>query len=157
MTKAEELMIGDYFFVAKDNLCIRKGTVVEIRGIDADDRLEAKNLIGNAHCRPLDKFQFEGGIWLDYLEPIPLTPEILEKNGFKYTDNHTLQGADTYILRYEQNGFDYTITYKLDDWFAVDSYDDRTYRIFEMETGRWCVHQIQHALKLCGIGKEIVI
>lgn len=155
--KAEELMIGDYFFVEKDNLCIRKGTVVEIRGIDADDRLDAKNLIGNAHCRPLDPFQFEGGIWLDYLEPIPLTLEILEKNGFKYTDNHTLQGSDTYILRYEQNGFDYTITYKINDWFAVDSYDDRTYRIFEMETGRWCVHQLQHALKLCGIDKEIVI
>lgn len=157
MTKAEELMIGDYFFVAKDNLCIRKGSVVEIRGIDADDRLEGKNLIGNAHCRPLDPFQFDGGIWCDYLDPIPLTPEILEKNGFKYTDNHTLQGSNTYILRYEQNGFDYTITYKLNDWFAVDSYDDGTYRIFELETGRWHVHQLQHALKLCGINKEIVI
>lgn len=93
----------------------------------------------------------------DKLFPIPLTPEILEKNGFKYTNNHTLQGSDTYILRYEQNGFDYTITYKLNDWFAVDSYDDRTYRIFEMETGRWCVHQLQHALRLCGINKEIVL
>lgn len=91
------------------------------------------------------------------VEPIPLTPEILEKNGFKYTNNHTLQGSDTYRLRYEQNGFDYTITYKLNDWFAVDSYDDRMYRIFEIETGRWCVHQLQHALRLCGIEKEIIV
>lgn len=127
--KAEELMIGDYFFVAKDNLCIRKGSVVEIRGIDADDKLESKNLIGSAHCRPLDKFQFEGGIWLDYLEPIPLTSEILEKNGVKFEI-----GASGYPI-IELDGLNCSVQYNLIHY----------------------VHELQHAFRLCKIDKTIEI
>lgn len=91
----------------------------------------------------------------DYeLFPIPLTPEILEKNGFHYTNEHTLNGADTYILRLEQRGFYFKITIKLNDYFALDSYDDRVYRLVEISTGKWYVHHLQHALRLCGIEKR---
>lgn len=138
--KAEELMIGDYFFVEKDNLCIRKGTIVEIRGIDADDRLDAKNLIGNAHCRPLDPFQFEGGIWLDYLEPIPLTPEILEENGFVYNESPFVQSWEQFGLSLHLGGDGYRINCGQNVAMVIDS-----------------VHQLQHALRLCGINKEIVL
>ena len=138
--KAEELMIGDYFFVEKDNLCIRKGTVVEIRGINADDRLEAKNLIGSVHCRPLDPFQFEGGIWLDYLEPIPLTPEILEENGFVYNESPFVQSWEQFGLSLHLGGDGYRINCGQNVAMVIDS-----------------VHQLQHALRLCGINKEIVL
>lgn len=142
--KASELMIGDWVFCTYPS-------------IKKPFRVEEIRTVGDNELKIIISDDLRLVFQERYIEPIPLTPEILEKNGFKYTDNHTLQGSDTYLLRYEQNGFDYTITYKLDDWFAVDSYDDRTYRIFEMETGRWHVHQLQHALKLCGINKEIVI
>lgn len=155
--RAEGLQIGDLLRVNRDGLCIKKGTVVTVRGIDGSNNFPEKGLYGVADCRPLDESQFQGGIWLDYLDPIPLTPEILEKNGFHYTNQHTLKGADTYVLRLEQRGFDYTITIKLNDYFALDSYDDRMYRLAEIETGKWYVHQLQHALRLCGITKEIQI
>lgn len=145
--KAEELMVGDWvhykMYLGKDGIYEKDIRINNIYGSEVNCELRGYEIISGKRS--------------SNLYPIPLTSEILEKNGFKYTDNHTLQGSNTYLLRYEQNGFDYTITYKLDDWFAVDSYDDRMYRIFEMETGRWCVHQLQHALKLCGINKEIVL
>lgn len=153
--RANELMIGDYFRVNRNGLCIKKGTIVEVRGIDADNVLE--NHIGSVTCRPLNKEQFDGGIWCDFLDPIPLTPEILEKNGFHYTNEHTLKGADTYILRLESRGFDLKVTIKLNDYFALDSYDDRVYRLVEISTGKWYVHHLQHALRLCGIDKEIIV
>lgn len=52
--KANELMIGGLFRVNSDGLCIKKDTVVEVRGIDADNVFE--NHIGSVTCRPLDKF-----------------------------------------------------------------------------------------------------
>lgn len=155
--RAEDLQIGDLLRVNRDGLCIKKGTVVTVRGIDGSNNFPEKGLYGVADCRPLDESQFQGGIWLDYLDPIPLTSEILEKNGFHYTNQHTLKGADTYVHRLEQCGFDYTITIKLNDYFALDSYDDRMYRLAEIETGKWYVHHLQHALRLCGITKEIQI
>ena len=82
--KAEELFVGALVRVNRDGLCIKKDTVVEVRGVDADDRLAKTGLVGGAHCHPLDENQFAGGIWCEYLAPIPITPEILEKNGFKY-------------------------------------------------------------------------
>ena len=158
----KELQIGDYFRVAKDNLCISKGTVVEIRGIDADNSFEEKNLKGCASCRPLDKYQFNGGIWVEHLEPIPLTAELLEKNGFrKITLDNVDKGTTDYYIdpdivgnynmdkreRVHASQIVYIIGQK---WLFVD---DKTECRIEM----WCpyVHTFQHALRLCGIEKNI--
>lgn len=89
--------------------------------------------------------------------PIPLTAEILEKNGWKDISDHTLKGCETFKLHYEQRSFDFYITIKLRDYFKLESYDDRYYTLCEMEFGCRFVHQLQHALKLCGIDKEIVL
>jgi hypothetical protein len=155
--KANELMIGDYARVNRDGLCIKKGTIVEIRAIDADDKLTEKGLVGSAHCRPLDEDQFEGGIWCEYLEPIPLTAEILEKNGWEndfyeeewVADYHTirLEGyslrdnigeLDEYLVTWCNGGINVTT----DNHGCVQK--DISY-----------IHELQHALRLCGIEKEI--
>lgn len=139
--KATELMIGDYLRINRDRLCIKKGTIVEVRGIDANASL--KNLIGCATCRPLDDMQYEGGIWCDYLEPIPITKEILEKNGF------TRYGTD-YILKGEHFG--------LDNPSNPNNYLDNYWlRISIKAVHIEHVHELQHALRLCGIEKEIVL
>lgn len=143
--RAEDLQIGDW--VICTYLSINKPVkVMEIKTV-SDEELK---VVINYNGTPLVFSR-------TYIDPIPLTPEILEKNGFHYTNQHTLKGADTYVLRLEQRGFDYTITIKLNDYFALDSYDDRMYRLAEIETGKWYVHQLQHALRLCGITKEIQI
>ena len=91
------------------------------------------------------------------LDGIPLTPEILEKNGFRDISSHTLKGCETFCLDIVQRGYKYRITIKLRGYFKLQSYDDRWYTLCEMEFGCSFVHELQHALKLCGIEKEIVL
>ena len=84
------------------------------------------------------------------IRPIPLTAEILEKNGFENI------GDDTYQLEEKPC------------WFWVDffrhtygcEYDTSTYEYEDDEHrlklyGIPSVHELQHALRLCGIEKEI--
>ena len=85
------------------------------------------------------------------LEPIPLTPEILEKNGVKWLCSEP-SGRKTYCC----NEPWISCTYFPDSgWLvcvgAIGSFK-KTYA--EVSTVQY-VHQLQHALKLCGIDKEI--
>lgn len=134
-------MVGDYLRVNRDGLCIKKGTIVEVRGIDADDKLIEKGLIGSTHCRPLDKEQFNGGIWCDYLDPIPLTPEILEKNGWAHyeDDKDSFHDEDCVFLKQKEGGYGVCIDNVLRTISGIIHY----------------VHELQQALRLCGIEKEI--
>lgn len=127
--KATDLMIGDW--VSCDGKCYQIAELGGMVCLDAENELFAS---------------------IEDIEPIRLTPEILEKNGFRDISTHTLKGAETFELWLG----DYKLTYKLNDYFALDSLDDRWYRLFETQfCHRWCVHHLQHALKLCGIDKEI--
>lgn len=84
--KVQDLMVGDLLRVNKD-VCLKKGTIVEVRGIDADNRLPEKGLVGAVSCVAVgDPDRMSGGVWCEYLDPIPITPKILERNGFIYLD-----------------------------------------------------------------------
>ena len=69
------------------------------------------------------------------LEPIPLTPEILEKNGL-------LDPAHSeYYVRYDRHD---------EEWYFI------YYGSFaEVKVSITAVHELQHCLKLVGISKEI--
>ncbi len=144
--KAEDLMIGDLVRINRDGLCIKKETIVEVRGIDGDNSFLEKDLHGVADCRPLDKSQFQGGIWLEYLDPIPLTPEILEKNF-----QESLPGIN---LMYNLKG-PYCAMNEYGQWvFGLvkdDGENSARYPLVKI----LFVHELQHALRLCGIEKEI--
>ena len=131
--KANELMVGDWVMDG--------GVAARVTSLTCDGIIETTHSISN----------------IEVVEPIPLTADILEKNGFQYTNCHTLKGAGTYVLRLEQRGFDFGITIKLHNYFALDSYDDRMYCLAALQTGKWYVHELQHALLLCGIEKEIIL
>ena len=91
---------------------------------------------------------WEDGDGYDEIEPVKLTTDILEANGFDYEKNVGLvfddySGSkviyDTWnhelkILR------DYEVILNIKSWF-----DDMP------------VHELQHALKLCGVEKEIIL
>ena len=96
------------------------------------------------------------------LYPIPLTAELLEKNGFrKITLDNVDKGTTDYYIdpdivgyynmdkreRVHASQIVYIIGHK---WLFVD---DKTECRIEM----WCpyVHTFQHAMRLCGIEKEI--
>ncbi len=86
----------------------------------------------------------------EYLEPILLTAKILEKNGF-------VRDGTSYILRSRTK-------WRLNNWFCLmnnsspHNYKDK-YRLiisgmlYKIEF----VHQLQNALRLCEIEKEITL
>lgn len=83
--------------------------------------------------------------------PIAITPEILEKNGFvtSRTFNSVKRcDTDVYCIVYCIENGHLNIVTKTDDLCDLD--DNHIYNI------RY-VHQLQHALRLCGIEKEIVM
>lgn len=131
--EAKDLMTGDYVQHK------RTKEVIWIFEIDAD-----RNVINNEP----DGYCSEKNIFIDDIEPIPLTPEILEKNGFIHDDDND--------NKYYWN------------WGVIDnciSYDNETntIRVFHA-LGHLAfvhllsyVHELQHALRLCGIKKEIIL
>ena len=142
--KANELQLGDFFQVTKDNIFIPKGTIVEVRGIDADDRLNGRDLVG---CRPLAQGQSTCGIWLDYLEPIPITPEILENNGFTPT---VWGGRDSWCKVFLRcNKVPICISGRGGGIMHFG------YMGYDSEIPLHYVHELQHALRLVDIEQEI--
>ena len=144
MINIKELSIGNYLRIAREGLCIKKGTIIKINGIDAENKFMEKGLVGAISCHPLDEDQLDGGIWLAYLEPIEITPEILEKNGWEVNVNNinpkkwiAVLGENAAIIRG-------------DETFIIITTDGGEIRF----PFRY-VHQLQNALTLCGIDKEI--
>lgn len=141
----KDVMVGDYLRVNRDGICIPKGTIVRVLEIDSENTFREKGLKGSAHCETMDDTWLSGGIWCDYLDPIPLTAEILEKNFNK----KTFYGIfDDY--------FDFDIREYSDGIYIV------TYHCCEMNLPDQCiilsfVHELQHFLNHCGILKEIVL
>lgn len=164
--KANELFIGAFARVNRDGLCIKKGTIVEVRAVDADDKLKEKGLIGSAHCRPLnDDDQFEGGIWCEYLDPLLLTPEILEKNGFRRINEGEQHCERCVFVTNTEQAPQTVVDFSFyDDCIPADTlckiwtkpsdcYGQNDVHICNLRY----VRELQHALHLCGIEKEIVL
>jgi len=100
-----------------------------------------------------DEIGIDGEIFdLNRVKPIPLTPEILAKNGLEKRcsdelvlfDNSKIDTTGEYfIIRYFVN------TQRV--WLCKGT------GVYENEIRKNCqyVHELQHALKLCGINIEI--
>lgn len=112
--KANELMVGDWVYT-KDYPMIK-----------SPQRIRPEHFV-----RSLVDF-----------EPILLTKEILEKNGFhkEWDEDIMLMVCDTIIVEIGDN-------YKL--------YKDGKMYLRRVLSPLYYVHQLQHALRLCGISKEI--
>lgn len=154
--KSNELMIGDWVRVNRDGLCIKKDTIVQVRGIDGDDKIEEKGLFGATHCRPLDGEQFDGGIWLDYLDPIPLTPEILEKNGWKQTSKRDDERGTMEKWFLPNIAYAYCFSNNEIE-FEIIGYGNNSHGRGKYRGVLSFVHELQHALNFCGVKKEVVL
>lgn len=144
--KATDLMIGDY--VKYDNKVCKVCTI------------EAQMLL----------LSFDGGERLtreDKVEPIPLTPEILEKNGFHYGNTASEEDFCNAVgCSYPEDGWCYDEgAGEIKILFPTKS-DGGIIRLDDQCADRhleWgfvepiMLHELQHALKLCGIEKEIIL
>lgn len=122
---AKELMIGNWV-KTKTN---KYGTINEL----------------NTDCL-LTTLHGVNGCWsYDSIEPIPLTVEILEKNGWSHDiyDNESYDNEDAEMLSL---------------WVGEDGRNAWWWHAgFELVIPINYVHQLQNALALCGIEKEIVL
>ena len=137
--KAEDLMIGDLVYYSYPNQFVTKVIDVCSHGEEPFIRCQRD---------PKDKLYVSGkfeDFHVDILSPIPLTSEILEKNGFLEDPNGIL-----YLKENLKFGLKKDIDYGY--WF-VDRADN--YKEYICTCG--FVHELQHLLKLCGIEKEIVL
>lgn len=92
-----------------------------------------------------------GCAYIDHLEPIPITVEILEKNGFvrgkrgNYYHYLLLDKNRTLYIHASTNGWRVEITYDAAGMLRT------THLMPDMNS----VHDLQHAIRLAGIDKEI--
>lgn len=115
-----------------------------------EENLQIKRIDGESERLLVEKGRMSVSCHLDQFEPIPLTPEILEKNGF-------VDGVP--------KGEAYKLGINDDMWlFRNDEcWDFRIYYNFYSEgiilTKLWIkhTHQLQHALRLAGVEKEIEV
>lgn len=132
--KIEELMIGDYITfrdVQNDSYCPK----VKVCGLIDDDVYAS----------------IDGDPVLDIVDPddiagIPLTPEILEKNGFTKSEKFDVWKiiSDDYELR--------ITPWRVAVIFLDEDGSDK--EEFSAPRPKY-VNELQHALRLCGIEKEI--
>jgi len=114
--EANKLMIGDWVFDGDE--------VARVTSLTCDGIIETTLRLSN----------------IENVTPIPLTAEILEKNGWKYNDMPFVQGWEQYGILLYAGGSGYRINCGTNIALIIDS-----------------VHELQHALRLCGIDKEIVL
>ena len=147
--KASELMVGDLV----QNPLGLKGRVRSIKYIPKEnaDNYGGYFLLELVFSESAQTFPINDA------RPIPITPEILEKNGFKKL------GFDGWEFDYETEGgcLIYEVLWRCDypkeyhTHLTIKSYypDFGSFKSFRIDS----VHELQHALRLCGIKKEIKI
>jgi len=138
--KATELMIGDWLNVSKLNKPVRVGAVYRTMIVPNPDDDDVHASIGD-----------------EYLEPIKLTPEILEKNGWKHEFDKT-----DYMVKYDlgKEGKNCWMMWAIKEHNLDIQRQDENLDMYNLKVSRVVipcdyVHELQHALKLCEIKKEI--
>ena len=148
--KANELMIGDLVCYSEPNNYYTK--VEEIR-CTSDGEEYYIRCHRDSKDTFLEQLKYED-FSVDILHPIPLTPEILEKNGFiikkKWAQIGNFGDNPLIMWHFEDDAFLHDFKHELE--------------IHQNDTGKVHIripceylHELQHALRLCGICKTIEI
>lgn len=141
--KTNELMVGDWVKVTDDDT--DDSFIGQVKAIDELENINVPE--GEDVAYPYS---------IDCLEPIPLTPEILEKSGFEKQSD--------YQWKYSDSGYKIVISIAPQIEIEGELLGAPPINVkmegalFELnKTDDWYVHQLQHALRLCGIEKEITL
>ena len=142
--KAEDLMVGDRVFLFGD------------KPVKVD-------CIGNVEVYLSDENGIDWRVTYDHIKPISLTSGILEKNGFRKAESDTLSQTWAWAEKSEKI---------YNRWVQITFYNEPINGVSYLTKIETCsnkgdgvnglhscdinyVHQLQHALRLCGIDLEI--
>ena len=135
--EAKDLMIGDWVYMDKDDI---PRTISDIDRFGTVQSFSIARYVNNIY-------------------PVPLTPEILEKNGFENDFYEDESVADYVKVRNEG----YSLHSTAHEWDpALITWCNGHVDVVTDFSGEYrgeieYVHELQHALRLCGIDKEIVV
>ena len=144
MIKAEDLRIGDIVIV-NENCSLEQGTIGKVSEVRSTPLYKENE--GSIGLKPISNDRWPWGVLCRNIDPIPLTPEILKKNGLKedvvgeyYTkplDNETHP-----LKRY------LSVERKSDNWAVFIKYR----RLYDTALLRKIqhVHELQHILWALG-------
>ena len=134
--RAEELMINDWIVIAEPDRYA--GATGQIKSLSYHQEQDAAYF----YVFIQGKFGYLlKEVCSDDIRPIPLTPEILEKNGF-------IKSSVFEEWKYEQDGT--YILWTPFQWIKIRTEDATISSICGY------VHKLQHALKYCGINNTII-
>lgn len=143
--KATELMIGDWVFI--DHCSNRlEPCFGQVKGIDKNGE---------------DVYTTDGMVDISLLKPIPLTSEILEQNGFGRVPQPGC--FNPYHWKLEKRDEDGELLYRIEAYntpfrgmfIQINNPSDCASISFCKQIEH--VHELQNALRLCGIDTEIII
>ena len=129
--KATELMIGDWLRYSPKSISLNNnyGGPYRVEGVSQDTiSLGAKNYRFVVSDKEID--------------PIPLTPEILEKNGFGFVKSYDIRSVWNGQWIYKGLELATCCLNRDDNWPCFINIDDSNIKCEY-------VHQLQHALRLC--------
>lgn len=152
MIKAEDIRIGDLVRVCRDCM-FPEGTVCIVTQINSERSYkENKGAITLSYVDGTDDGPW--GVWCSHIEGIPLSPAILEKNGFDSEEPQKsyikyLGGLQGYLCRYfyiERRSYGWVVFIKIKG--LSDSVMIRQIKY---------VHEFQHILWAMGIDAALEI
>lgn len=154
MIRPEDIKIGDLVMVSNDNCMIPKGALCEVVAIDSERECEDKKGLVGLLQTVREEWEFSHGVWCNNIEGIPLTTELLKKNGFKeevvgkyYTK--PLDNEEDFFARY------LAVERKSGNWAVFIKYRNLTE--YALLRKIQYVHELQHILWVLDMNAELKV
>lgn len=138
MIKAEDLRIGDIVIV-NENCSLEQGTIGKVSEVRSTPLYKEKE--GSIGLKPISNDRWPWGVLCRNIDPIPLTPEILEKNGWKRDK------LVSYIYGHKAHFIEVICTPN-SEWMYVTFKGETIHRIKY-------VHELQHILWALGLDANL--
>lgn len=151
MIKPEDLRIGDLVMVSNDNCMIPKGALCEVVAIDSERECEDEKGIAGLLQTVREEWEFSHGAWCNNIEGIPLTPELLKRNGFKEEQHQKEDTSEWHDFYHYDLGINivYEVA-KKGNKFTV-YLDGKKLREIKY------IHELQHILWALGLNAELKV
>lgn len=147
MIKPEDLRIGDLVRVSQDCM-FPKGTKCVVTDINPLKVFKDKKGVVSLSAIT-DDDDGPWGAWCCNVEGIPLTPELLEKNGFK-EEQHQKEGTSEWYDFYHY-GLGINVVYEVEENKFAAYLDGKKLREIQY------AHELQHILWALGLNAELKV
>lgn len=144
MIKAEDLRIGDLVIV-NENCSLEQGTIGKVSEVRSTPLYKENE--GSIGLKPISNDRWPYGVLCRNIDPIPLTPKILEKNGWKKrTEGWYFKMISKYMYLSVEFGYENGIR------VFLKRNTDGLYVKLNVANN---VHELQHILWALGLDAEI--